>query len=270
MPTITTSRPRDLTAASPAEIDTRLNELAWRHAGLIASRQLAEQRLRRTLMQPERQRLWDINQRIRADRDERHALEAEYDRRPWTRAYVVPGGHVHADYHCRTLRPDTRRYLAAQVSGLDEEQVVAAAGERACTVCYPSAPVDALNRKSTIFTPDEERAELDRAARADKRAARTVAQAGRGIGNPDGTPLRTHSYGVIRTERTAQIEYVDAAAYVAACDGGYPHTGRYDDCKAEAELILAALAHKRGTTVDAQRDLLAGHVAKKRRAYFQA
>jgi hypothetical protein len=258
----------DPTTATPVEIDTRLNELAWQHVGLITDRQLAEKRLQRTLMQPERQRLWELNQRIRVNRDERRALEAEYDRRPWARAYVVPGGHVHADYHCHTLYPETQRYLAAPVSGFDESQVVAAAGERACTVCYPAAPVNAFKRKTTIFTPDEEQAAHERAERADKRAAKAVAQAEKGIGNPDGTTLRTHSYGEIRTERTAQIEYVDAAAYVAACDDGYPYTGRYDDCKAEAALILAALAHKRGTTIAQQRQDLAAKVDKKRRGYF--
>ena len=72
-------------------------------------------------------------------------FQAEWERRGgWTRAYVVPAGHIHRTTACHTLYPTTIiRWLPDQ-SGWDEEKIVEAAGAMACTVCYPTAPVEEL------------------------------------------------------------------------------------------------------------------------------
>lgn len=70
---------------------------------------------------------------------------AEWDARGgWTRAYVVPDGHIHKSTSCHTLYPTTLVSWLPEQSGWDEEKIVEAAGVHACTVCYPSAPVEAL------------------------------------------------------------------------------------------------------------------------------
>lgn len=251
----------DRTQATPVEIDTRINQLDYAYGSLLNQQRVAE--LTKNGVAKAR-----VQGEIHANRDERWELEAEYESRgTWTRAYVVPAGHVHASYWCHTLFVRTQRYLAAPVSGFDEAQVVEAAGERACTVCYPSAPVDVLKRKTRLFTPDEEQAERERAERAAVKAEKDALKAARAISNPDGTPLKIDGW-VLESERTAQTRYVDLASYVQACDRGYAYRGSYKESKEGAETILTALAHKRDTTVDEQRAALAAKVAKKAKGYL--
>lgn len=72
-------------------------------------------------------------------------FQAEWDRRGgWSRAYVVPGGHIHRSTSCSSLHPTTLIGWLPEQSGWDEDAIVDAAGIHACTICYPSAPVDAL------------------------------------------------------------------------------------------------------------------------------
>jgi hypothetical protein len=80
-------------------------------------------------------------------------VDKEFIRRGgWTRAFIVRGndGHIHKDMHCRTCRITTQYGWLPEYSGKDEAEIVADAGDRACTVCYPSAPVDVLKRPSKI------------------------------------------------------------------------------------------------------------------------
>lgn len=63
----------------------------------------------------------------------------------WNRFIVVPGGHLHRGRGCSTLRTSTVRYLVADYSGAEEAEIVELAGERACTVCFPTAPVSQLS-----------------------------------------------------------------------------------------------------------------------------
>lgn len=80
-------------------------------------------------------------------------LEGEFIRRGgWTRAFIVRGndGHIHSSMQCRTCRITTQFGWLPDYSGRSEAEIVEAAGRMACTVCYPSAPVDTLNRPSKI------------------------------------------------------------------------------------------------------------------------
>ena len=67
----------------------------------------------------------------------------EYQRRGrWTRCYVVPGGHFHSTVSCPTcnhLGKPTDFNWRTDLSGQPESRIVELAGDRACTVCYPSA-----------------------------------------------------------------------------------------------------------------------------------
>lgn len=98
----------------------------------------------------------------------------------WTRAYLVDNsnGHVHSSMHCSSCFPTTRFHWLVEMADHTEAEIVEKAGERACTVCYPSAPVEVLSRPTQFFTPDEQakaRArEVREAARAAKEAATVV------------------------------------------------------------------------------------------------
>lgn len=96
----------------------------------------------------------------------------------WTRAYLVlnSNGHVHSSMHCSTCFPTTRYHWLTQVSDHSEDEIVEKAGERACTVCYPSAPVEVLASPTQFFTPDEEEKQRAREEREQKRAAKAAAE----------------------------------------------------------------------------------------------
>lgn len=59
----------------------------------------------------------------------------------WPRYALVPGGHIHNDMGCFTLRWDTDVRWAYQVSGDTVEDAIAEYGEALCSHCYPDAPV---------------------------------------------------------------------------------------------------------------------------------
>lgn len=124
-------------------------------------------------------------------RNEAAPLNAEYDRRPWTRAFLAVtngGGHVHRSMGCSTcfldryddvtgeFKQGTAFAWMTEYSGKDEAEIVADAGERACTVCYPSAPAETLNRPTKMFSQGERDAAKAREEREAKRAAKAAAQ----------------------------------------------------------------------------------------------
>lgn len=101
--------------------------------------------------------------------------KAEWTRRGgWTRAYLVVTkgqGHVHRSTECSTCYPTTQFNWLTFLSGATEQEIVDQAGERACTVCYASAPVELhLDRPTQLFSEDEKRRQVERDERAAKRA----------------------------------------------------------------------------------------------------
>ncbi len=88
----------------------------------------------------------ELREATLAERDEAQApFLAEWNARGgWTRAYLVPDGHIHRTTACHTLHPTTLISWLPEQSGLSEDEIVEAAGVHACTVCYPTAPVEQL------------------------------------------------------------------------------------------------------------------------------
>lgn len=210
-------------SASPAEIDSRLAELEAEIARLQA---------------------------------ERKALADEFTRRGgWTRAFAVPGGHVHQSTACSSCYPTTAFAWLPQVSGLDEAEIVDLAGERACTVCYPSAPVDVLKKASRLFSAAEAKDADEKAALAAERAEKAAAKAAKAIVDVDGRPLRGKYGCVVASERTAEIEAVDCVHDAEAY--GYEF-----DAVAFARLV-GALAAKRNVHPDEVEALVREKAAKK-------
>lgn len=71
-------------------------------------------------------------------------LDAEYDRRPWSRFIAVPGGHLHSGRRCvgGTIRVTTKVVWNPGLSGKTEAEAVKQLGTILCTHCFPSAPVE--------------------------------------------------------------------------------------------------------------------------------
>lgn len=127
-------------------------------------------------------------------------LAVEYTRRGgWPRAYLVTDGHAHKTTECSTCHKGeyrTKFSWLIDYSGKSEKEIVDAAGDRACTVCYPSAPVakglDAP--KSVMLTPEEVDRDKARQDREDKKAAAAAAKAAKAITAVDGAPLKVHTW----------------------------------------------------------------------------
>lgn len=177
----------NITTATPAEIDTELNTLSYAYAiaearadqysKLITSIEDGKDGWDKKYSLPRHQATLDSYitemERLYPQIAE---LNDEFDRRGgWTRAFLAVtnggGGHVHRNRSCVSCYPTTQYAWMTTFSGLDEDQIVDAAGERACTYCYPSAPVEVLNRPTQMFTPDEEAAQARKAELAAKKEA---------------------------------------------------------------------------------------------------
>lgn len=206
-------------------------------------------------------RLANAQEALDAAGDAVAKVEAEYDRRPWTRAWLVQNnnGHVHRNRYCSTCFSTTRYALIVEYSGADENALVADAGERACTVCYPSAPVDVLSRPTKIFGPDELVAQAAKAERAAAKSAKQAKALAAAI-TADGSPLViTKDSGYresFKTERSAVNWLVDSIV----CTQAYG----YSPEPAEARTaILSALAGKHGESVAWAEAYIAAKVAAK-------
>jgi hypothetical protein len=176
----------DLTQQTPQQIDEQLAELYYEKSKLYAKLAQADKMV--TYFTSGRgskdfnaaSHLIDAQNKVEAlvealgvNAEATVPLNAEYVRRGrWTRAYLVvnSNGHVHSTMGCSTCFYSTEFYWVTDLSDHDEFEIVEKAGERACTVCYPSAPVETLSRPTQIFTPDEQEKAKAREERAQKRA----------------------------------------------------------------------------------------------------
>lgn len=259
----------DLATATPAEIDTILADIYY--AEFVAESRARDLRARadeaenyyhydyRTRTRTLKPRLKEAA-RLRALAEEQDAIaaekaeemapyEAEFARRGgWTRAFLVVTngtGHVHRSRACHTCYITTQFHWVTAFSGHDEDEIVEAAGERACTICYPSAPAHVLNRPTKMFTKDEE---AKAAARAEREAKRTAKDALAVLDPATGKVL-------FKTERGATND-------IASNLGDYL---RYDDAEylAQAQRTIAAVAAKRGADAAALEAELLDKATKK-------
>lgn len=215
---------------------------------------------------------------LRANKAEQEPLTAEYHRRGrWTRAFLVlnTGGHVHSSMHCGTCFPTTRYGWLPSLSGHDEAEIVEAAGADACTVCYPSAPVESLSRPRSIRHHTEDEAAKARAAREQAKADRAAAKAAKAITSPDGSPLRVFDWRVPERqvrERDGSVRVIEAhdryevietahAAKAWLTDSRSPHYGKRAD---DVQRVAEALAVKHGTSPEQEITAAAKRYAKRR------
>ena len=188
----------------------------------------------------------------------------------WNRAFLVAnaGGHVHSSTSCSTCRSTTQYAWMTDYSGADEDAIVSDAGYRACTACYPSAPVGDERSLPTKILTDEEK--QDEASREKERAAREAKKTKAAANAPTSTgePLRVRNGmsqypETLKTERTAKTWVVDGvldeASFVAYreqfedADTNFPGSAVN---RSSRETIVESLADKHGTDADDIRDEL--------------
>ena len=210
-------------------------------------------------------------------------LNKIYNQDPWTRAFLVinSNGHVHKTTDCSTCFDTTRFQWLVQYSNDDENTIVEDAGQDACTVCYPSAPAEVLNRPSRIVTADkiakaQAKAERDakKAAKLAKEKADAPTASGEFLYFKDGKYTE-----VIRTERTAvsewnNLQYDINREIVTHYYNGEPHTAesiqeqkdRILKAQEKANIICASLAEKHGVSFDQELKTLQTKYNKRRAA----
>lgn len=228
-------------------------------------------------------KLAEAQERVRDMGDALDIYEDEYrDRGGWTRGFLVTSsnGHVHKTRHCSTCLPTTEFALLPHYSGGTEEQLVSDAGEKACTTCYPSAPVDQLARASRLVGDEAREA---REAAAARKVEIAKAKAAKGITGPDGGELRipsSYSYkpgmtDLIKTEATAQKEAVDELmnVYTLVTPGAHQpwperQKERQERIEGRLPLLINALARKRGQEPEQVLAELAPKAAAKFKRYY--
>lgn len=221
----------DLKTATPAQIDAELAPIYGRYAQAAAAKRAA-------LTSAERYAKYGAQYATSIKRyeaaaaaaqTEMHAAEAEmapYEaeyaaRGGWTRFFMVMnnGGHLHSTRQCSTCRWSTQFSWMPEYSGQDEAGIVDLAGEDACTVCFPSAPV---NQQSRLPFRVQERAE--REAAAAEKAAKLAAKNAKAI-NADGSEWRVREFGMhenfktIRAVELAIMREMDYTVYYGDKDG---------------------------------------------------
>jgi hypothetical protein len=208
-------------------------------------------------------------------------LNAIYDQDPWTRAFLViaSNGHVHSSMDCSTCFPTTRYQWLIQYSNDDEATIVEDAGKDACTICYPSAPAEVLNRASRIVTADKVAKAAAKAERDAKKAAR-IAKEKANAPTASGEFL-TYKEGkwtrVIKTERSAVTEWFNLQwtierEIVTHYYNGEAHSAESIQKQKDeiafaqeiADLIARNLAEKHGVSFDQQLKILNNKHQKRR------
>lgn len=201
---------------------------------------------------------------LKVCRDRQQVLHSAYKARPWTRAFLVTDGHVHSSMECSTCFPTTEFSWLVQFADHNEAEIVEAAGERACTVCYPTAPtLREFQLASPLFTEEEEARNKAREERKDAKAARQAKKVAAGL-TPDGSeftviteegiyPADHHirQYAGQHYTRKEHFKTEKAAVQwvVANRASGYPHL-RTETIKEAETAIIAAVARKHGKSVE--------------------
>jgi hypothetical protein len=205
-------------------------------------------------------------------------LNKIYNQDPWTRAFLVlaSNGHVHSSMDCNTCFPTTRYNWLVQYSNDDENTIVEDAGQDACTICYPSAPAEVLNRPSRIVTADkiakaQAKAERDakKAERIAKEKANAPTKSGEFLYIKDGRYTEE-----IKTERSAVSKWFSLQWKIEVVThyyDGTPHSPesileqeqKIAKNKENADIICQNLAEKNGVSFDQQLKILENKYKKR-------
>lgn len=192
----------------------------------------------------------------KAEKDINTFDEAYEKRGSWNRAFLVPNGHVHSSINCSTCnkgKEATKFQAMTNYSNHSEDEIVENAGYRACTTCYPTAPVgNERNLPTKMFTKSEEekeQARIEREAARIKKANDAVSKAPTATGEPLVLGIER-----FKTESTAVSYYSDKVVddlVDEAEDAEHKIPNReYMQEKREHQLtILKSLAEKRDVSI---------------------
>lgn len=187
------NRPQQLVSwqldnATPVQVDT---DIYWTSLEMARMNDHISALAQRAIRDPQREieihrEIAGLNEEYELLFDHREDLEAEYRKRMWLRAYLVTSsdGHIHSGPYCTTFQARTTCTLLPQASGLSHEQIIDAAGEKACSTCFPGAPV----KPTTLHDPLTAQ---ERDAKAIEKAAKARVAASKAITTPEGAPLFT-------------------------------------------------------------------------------
>lgn len=187
-------------------------------------------------------------------------LDDKFDERgKWNRAFLATSGgdgHVHKSTGCSTCnkgKTPTQFQWMTNYSGSSEQNIVSDAGYRACTVCYPSAPVGNEKTLPTKMFSDEEK---DKQTQKEVRQKAKVEKEQKAQSNAptlSGEPLKVGSEK-FKTERSAVLAYNDKVMdYMmdkAETDAEYKFNPQYiERQREESFLIIKSLAEKRDISI---------------------
>lgn len=142
----------ELTTMTPKAIDTILAELWNNEAALrqqIAGAMKSRGKFERAGSRYERE-VTRLTSEITTAREKLgEALKIsepygeEYRGRPWNRYFLVTNsnGHIHRGTNCSTCHFSTQYAWLIELADCDENAMVEQYGEKACTICFPNAPV---------------------------------------------------------------------------------------------------------------------------------
>jgi hypothetical protein len=268
----------DLQTVSPPVFDAAYVEAMWQEQKAEHEFRGAQKMLQQAKEAPEymrsyhkpveqlRARVNEAGAAYHQAQDFRKEFEQAFeDRGGWSRAWLVlnVGGHVHKSLRCSTCFVSTQFGWLPQAAGMDEAEIVDLAGADACTVCWPSAPVESLSRPRRILHQTEVEAQAKRDEREAKRQAAADKKAAKAIG-----PLvDPRGYGKIETIAAAKGFLTDAEQDLrwmvewASRDGGRAHPYYIGESVAP---IADALAARLGTSVAQQFEEAAKRAAKRK------
>jgi hypothetical protein len=200
---------------SPREIDTAISELA-----------VQLQRLNGTLVAKERTKAkgyanpWqDIDAEIDQVKDDILTFEVDIERYEqefrrrgeWNRVFIVIDGHAHRSTTCRNGYFTTTQWAwLPEWSDMKHEDIVAAAGDRACSWCFPDAP----RTPSKLEHPDERAKREAREAREAEKARKQAAAEAKKVYDAEGNQVRSYARPgetgeLLKTDRTCGMEITD-------------------------------------------------------------
>ena len=211
-------------------------------------------------------RLAKAQEAVEVAKAEEKAADHWADHGRWPRYAVVPGGHIHKETGCFTLRWDTDVRWAYPVSGDSVEEAIAEYGEALCSHCYPDAPVAQTLGKVEVDADghpiSKAQAQAIRDAKAAEKAAKLAAKEAKMVFVPGTKNLvRGPDKYEIKSEVTLVREIVSALA--KRSDGRSFYASKLNRQTGENEIdtsyptygewvayAIEALAAKHGKTVE--------------------
>lgn len=210
----------------------------------------------RELLDQEQKALDEVREKI-------NVYQEIYEKRgSWPRAYLVRNmnGHVHSSRNCSTCnKGDSKTDFSWQTkfSGKTEQEIIDAAGWRACDVCYPTIQGQDRSKLPTeMFTEEEEKREIARQARASKKAEKEAKTKAEAVSAPDGGPLVLQdTYRPIHVKNERQAVSLGRDALVTEKKWNYydknpqkMNESHYEEEMKNLKILVEALARKRGDT----------------------